>query len=192
MSLKHVLRALLAMGIAFGPAWGQKVQLQYDHGTDFSHYKTYAWKDRDLLTRHGPEAEKQLDELIVSAVNAQLKARGLVETSESPDLYLSYYAGGTLGTHGPGEAVSVLATNAGGPLSPEMAPGAVPTAWFEVHGQITFSFVDPKSTQTVWSSTLQKKFKNQTELPKDADREVDQIVRKAFRDFPPKTRSRNS
>jgi len=123
MSVRHVLRALLALGITFGSAWGQKVQIQYDHGADFSQYRTYTWKDRNLLTRQGPEGEKELDQLIVSAANAQLKAKGLVETtSGSPDLYLSYQAGGVLGSHGPGDAGSVLATDAGGPLSAEIAP----------------------------------------------------------------------
>jgi hypothetical protein len=192
MSVRHVLRALLVLGIAFGSAWGQKVQVQYDHGADFSQYKTYAWKDRDLLTRRGPEGEKRLDELIVSAANAQLKAKGLVESSQSPDLYLSYYAGSVLGSQGPGNAVSVLATDAGGPYTAEITPGGVPNAWFVMNGHITFSFVDPKSDAKVWSSTLQKKFNNQTKLPKDADRQMDEIVRKALQNFPPKTRAKKS
>jgi len=190
MTVKGVLRLLLVLGLAMSPAWGQKVQTQYDPSTDFSRYKTYAWKERKLLTRQGPDADKQLDETIVSAVNAQLKAKGMVETQESPDLYLSYRGGGLPGSQGSGEPVDVRAVDIGSPYNTPIVAGAVPNVWFSVQGQIVFDFVDPKSSATIWSSSLQKKFKNQSELPKNFDRELDQMVRKAFRDFPPKTRGK--
>ncbi|HEY6289963.1 MAG TPA: DUF4136 domain-containing protein [Terriglobia bacterium] len=190
MIVKRVLPAWLALGLALSSAWGQKVETHYDRSADFSRYKTYAWKDRELLTRQGPDAEKQLEQSIVGAVNAQLKAKGLVETSESADLYLSYHGGALPGKHGAGEPVSARQPDLGGPFNTTIVPGSVPNVWFSVQGQIVFDFVDPKSNATVWSSSLRKNFKNTTELPKDLDRQVQQIVRKAFRDFPPKTRGK--
>jgi len=181
---------MVVMGLALSPAWGQKVQTHYDQGADFSRYKTYAWKERKLLTRQGPDADKQLDQSIVRAVTEQLKAKGLVETQESPDLYLSYRAGAVPGSQGSGEPVDMRAVDVGSPFGIPIVAGAVPNVWFSVQGLMIFDLVDPKSNASVWSCSLQKKFKNQSELPKDLDREVDQLVSKAFKDFPPKTRGK--
>jgi hypothetical protein len=52
-----------------GSAFGQKIQTDFDHQTDFSQYKTYSWQTIKA-------ADSLWDARIKNAINAQLAAKG--------------------------------------------------------------------------------------------------------------------
>jgi uncharacterized protein DUF4136 len=81
-----VSAALLIVTGAIGVA--QSVNYDFDKGTDFSKFKTYAWV-------RGTELADELNHSrVVSAIDAQLAAKGLrqVEMRAKPDLLVAYHA----------------------------------------------------------------------------------------------------
>jgi hypothetical protein len=90
--------ALLALGLVLGPASasrapGQelrmpKVELDFDKDVDFSHFKTFRWKDD---ASHAPTHEGHTR--IVWYVERELEKKGLRKVGDAkPDLLLDYYA----------------------------------------------------------------------------------------------------
>jgi Domain of unknown function (DUF4136) len=92
MRMRGSLAVMLLLLLATG-ARAQKVETDFDRSTDFSLYKTYAWREYNLSTQQHPENEKLIEQSLVEAVDAQLKAKGLTESQNNPDLYLSYRGG---------------------------------------------------------------------------------------------------
>ncbi len=64
----------------------QRVQTTYDHGANFSNYKTYSW----LQTT---ESDSLLNQRVKEVVNSSLAAKGLIKVSSGGEL--DVFAGGT-------------------------------------------------------------------------------------------------
>ena len=76
--------ALIVCAVA---AHAQKVKVDWDRMTDFTRYKTYKWMKIPSPRTPTPEIEQ----LIYSAVDAQLEAKGLKKVENgAPDLYVGY------------------------------------------------------------------------------------------------------
>src|SRR5206468_3083870 len=98
-------------------AFAHKVQVDYDHSVNFSKYKTFMWAEK-------PQTENPLmDDRIVSAVNAQLSAKGLEPVTTNADLSVrttstirekhvvsTLYDGWGWGWYGPGWATTYVDT----------------------------------------------------------------------------------
>jgi hypothetical protein len=186
--------AVVLLCLAVGGARAQKAVIHYDHHIDFSRYKTYTWRGYNLSTQQHPENEKLIEQSLVEAVNAQLKTKGLTESQNNPDLYLSYYGGA--GTT-QGQAAGALKPNEvadprtlGTTFPDKTIPGSIPNVWVEMHGAVMFEVIDAKSNRVVWSSTASKKIKKPGRMPEDLDQETAKIAQVAFRGFPPKTGGR--
>jgi hypothetical protein len=186
--------AVLLMCLAASGGRAQKAETQFDQSTDFSRYKTYAWREYNLLTQQNPQNEKLIEHSLVEAVNARLRAEGLTETPNNPDFYLSYHGGSgmTQGQSGsalkphevanPGTMGTTFTTNT--------IPGSIPNVWVEMHGMVVFEVRDAKSDAVVWSSTVSKKIKKPGRMPENLDQETAKIAQVAFRKFPPKSRGK--
>lgn len=74
---------LLAAPVA---AQAQDVKVDYDHGVDFTKYKTYSW------VKGRPTANPHIHKLIVEEIDRQLLSRGLERVEANPDLNIAYYA----------------------------------------------------------------------------------------------------
>lgn len=169
--------------------WGQKVDIHYDHSANFQRYRTYAWGERKLLTRQGRENETLIDQAIVSAVNAELQARGLSEDQNAPDLYVAYRGGAAVADSKAGAAYAphdLAGWGAGKVWTSNTIPGSVPNVWATMQGVLLFEMTDSRTDTVVWSSLLKKKIKNPGKMPKHLDKVASEITKKAFRDFPPK------
>ena len=69
-----------------------------------------------------------------------------------------------------------------------MMPSEIPNVWVTMEGVLEFDVIDAKSNKIVWSSILREKLRNNPgEVPKDMDRETEELAQKGFRNFPPKT-----
>jgi hypothetical protein len=181
---------VISLGMCLTPgARAQKATAEFDKNHDFSAYKKYKWRENRLVTRQNPDTNEVLDIKIVKAVNKNLAAKGFVEVADKPDFYI-YYDGG-----GNSDFAAGGASKAGdGPTtSADVAPGyglgngptLAPRQWLTVDGQIEFYIVSATTQKPVWESTYKKTFRDPNKALKNMDKEVDTLVDKVFKDFPP-------
>jgi hypothetical protein len=71
-----------------GSAYAQKVNTDWNHETNFSNYKTYAW----LESKH-PAPSSLTNRRIIENIEKQLAAKGLRKATNNPDLFVAYNAG---------------------------------------------------------------------------------------------------
>jgi len=79
MKLRLSLIVLSGLLFATGALPAQDIRMDYAHGTDFSHYKTYSWVQVNT-------SASIWDARVKSAVNSTLAAKGLKEISSGGDL----------------------------------------------------------------------------------------------------------
>jgi hypothetical protein len=189
------IRSCLAIAwlfLAVSGGWAQKAETQFDRGTDFSRYKTYAWREFNLTTQQNPQNEKLIEHSLVDAVNARLRADGLTESQNNPDFYLSYHGGSGMTEGQSGSAMKphevANPQTMGTTFTTNTIPGSVPNVWVEMHGVVVFEVTDAKSSTVVWSSTVSKKIKKPGRMPENLDQETAKIAQAAFRKFPPRSR----
>src|SRR5215469_6313496 len=190
MRMKSTLAAVL-MILSAACARGQKIDIKFDHNNDFLRYKTYAWQERKLMTLQSKDNQKLIDQALVSAVNAQLQAKGLTEVQSAPDFYLTYDGGSSIKDSKAGPAYAPYDVAGFSPygLSGGLGcgiPGSTPNVWVSMQGALLFEVTDAKTNSVTWSNLLTKRIKNPGKMPKDLDKAAGQIAKKAFQDFPPK------
>jgi len=66
-----------------------------------------------------------------------------------------------------------------------------PASWLKVNGQIVFYMVDVASTKSVWQTTYSKTFRDPNKAIRNLDKEVNELVSKSFKDFPPKMKKKS-
>ena len=184
-----MLVALLVACVALS-ARAQKTTSDFDKNYDFAAHKKYKWRENRLVTRQNPDTNEVLDIKIVKAVNKNLAAKGFEVVTDKPDFYI-YYDGG-----GNSDFAAGGASKAGdGPTtSADVAPGyglgngptLAPRQWLTVDGQIEFYVVSAVTQKPVWESTYKKTFRDPNKALKNMDKEVDTLVEKTFKEFPPK------
>ena len=173
-------------------AFAQKVSTEVDDKYDFGEHKRYAWRGNRLMTRQNPDTNEVMDRKIVKAVNELLVVKGFVEVNETPDFYISYDGGGNvqLGAGGASQAGSGPTTSAN--IAPDYGmgngPTLSPTTWMKENGQIEFHIVDALAQKPVWETTYSKHFRDPDKALKNMDKEVNELVTKSFKDFPPKAK----
>jgi Domain of unknown function (DUF4136) len=186
--------AIMLLCLAAKGGLAQKAETQFDRSTDFSRYKTYAWREYNLLTQQNPQNEKLIEHSLVDAVNARLRADGLTETASNPDFYLSYHGGSGMTEGQSGSAMKPHEVSnpstMGTTFTTNTIPGSIPNVWVEMHGAVVFEVTDAKSNAVVWSSTVSKKIKKPGHMPNDLDQQTAKIAQVAFRKFPPKSRGK--
>lgn len=76
---------VLAAGLLISAtAFAQKTNVDWNRGTDFSQFHTYAWQK-------SPHPAKGLwDQRIVDAVDQQLQSKGMKKVDSDPDLWVVY------------------------------------------------------------------------------------------------------
>jgi len=93
--MKTMTRILIGLAVSAllpAAAMGQKVSHDYDRDTDFTRFRTYAFKD--IPTKETTAAETTtydnslVDERTKEAVASQLESRGLRRAEEHPDVYV--------------------------------------------------------------------------------------------------------
>jgi Domain of unknown function (DUF4136) len=170
-------------------AFAQKVSTKLDAKYSFAEHKRYEWRGNRLVTRQNPDTNEVMDIKIVKAVNQLLAARGFVEVKEKPDFYIFYDGGGNvqLGSGGASQAGSGPTTSAD--IGPDYGLGNGPslsaTTWMKVNGQIEFHIVDAAAQKPLWETIYSKNFRDPDKALKNMDKEINELVAKSFKDFPP-------
>ena len=82
------LAALVCAGL-FAACSSQTVNFDYDRQADFASYQTYAWSESEgNLADEFPLAHQRF----TSAVDQQLRSKGLRKVDSDPDVYVAYFA----------------------------------------------------------------------------------------------------
>ena len=80
----HISTIFVLVLFAATASVAQKVNIDWDRGTDFSKFHTYAWQT-------GPEPAKGLwPQRVIDGVNTQLQAKGFKLVDSNPDLWVVY------------------------------------------------------------------------------------------------------
>jgi hypothetical protein len=191
-SYRYVLVLAGALSVTL-TALAQKTDTKFDGQYNFSQHKRYKWRENRLVTRQNPDTNEVMDLKIVKAVNQMLGSKGFVEVQDKPDFYVYYNGGGDaqIGAGGANLAGSSPTTSAD--VSPSYGlgngPTLAPSTWLKLKGQIEFHIVDAGSQKPVWETTYSKTFRDPDKALRNMDKEVNELVSKSFKDFPPKTKS---
>jgi hypothetical protein len=191
-SYRYVLVLAGALSVTL-TALAQKTDTKFDEQYNFSQHKRYKWRENRLVTRQNPDTNEVMDLKIVKAVNQMLGSKGFVEVQDKPDFYVYYNGGGDaqIGAGGANLAGSGPTTSAD--LSPSYGlgngPTLAPSTWLKLKGQIEFHIVDAGSQKPVWETTYSKTFRDPDKALRNMDKEVNELVSKSFKDFPPKSKA---
>ena len=191
MNIRFPQRAIFLLLPAFlaGASFAQKVIIEYDHDIDFSAYRKYDWKEHPFLKNH-PESRQFTvgAELVQSNVNEILMQRGYQPDDGGPEFHIAHFITVRMGqdTH------SVPAAG--------MYPGAYtwPGSWYHwssayfsawdtfvenyLAGILLLDVVDAKTKKLLWRAACKDKIEDMRERHKN----VENIVKKALKSFPPK------
>jgi Domain of unknown function (DUF4136) len=148
-----------------------KITVDWDKGTDFAAYKTYAW------TKGTPANNPLMDQRITDAIDRQLAAKGLqkVDADKNPDIIVVYHAA-------VGVETQLNTMNMGG-WGWRMGGGTSTTTVDKIPtGQLVVDIGDTKTKKLVWlgnaSDTLSDK-------PDKNTQKINSAVDKMFKKFPP-------
>ncbi len=170
LSLRTAALALLCLVTV---AYGQEIHYDYDHGTDFTAYKTYQWVD----IQSGGVPDQLVDQNIKRAVDEQLALKGLTKVEKGAGLYVGYQAAVK-------EEKRVHVWGTGPCWTGGMAQ--VETSTIKV-GQLVINIYDPARKQLIWRGDVSKTL----EPSKDPDknyRNLQKALAKLFKNYPPKTK----
>jgi len=197
--MKKSFRSWVLLVLAFicssRSANAQSVKVTYEKSFTFEGLKRFAWQENHLLTARSQNDNRLLDQKMKRSVNEKLAGKGIHEVQENPDFYISYQAGilNEDAQAGSSPNASDLQPDpTGRPTASSWCSGATssagfaPSVWYALQGQIEFSIVESRSRTVIWHGTAVKTWRDVQKARKNEDREIDQIVEKVFKDFPPK------
>jgi len=174
------ITALLALACAVSSSFAQKVRVDYDHGANFSHYKTYRWAQLPEARPAEAQFPNQLmQERIVAFVEEALAAKRFTRVETGGDLLVGYQMKVT-------EQPQFTTYTDG--IGPGWGWGwsngiSTTTTQTILIGNLSIDMVDPRQKQLVfqgvWNETISSKpWKNTKKLAK--------AINKMFEKYPPK------
>lgn len=151
-----------------GAAWGQNVNVDWQRGTDFSKFKTYAWEQSQ-----NPIRDPLWNQRVIGMIDEQMAAKGLqkVAPEAKPDLFVMYSAGIRQNVSWQGFRTGVF-----------MASGSI-SQNIENEGTLVVDLADPQQKTIVWRGMSEQTLSNKSE--KNIEK-VQKIVSKMFAKYPPK------
>ena len=185
--MNRVFRAgIAALALLVAACAGKQVTQDYDPGTDFSGYRTYAWQPQPEEKTGDPRLDAPLlHKRIRAAIDTVLPQQGYQKVDTAPDFYVQYYVaikermdstrssvyvGGGTGGGGSGVGVSV-----GIPLG---------AATYE-EGTLVIDILEPEERKLVWRGASTRKLKY-ADSPEESERLVKEVVAKILSQFPPR------
>ena len=178
--------------IAFAPGCSTfDVRYDFDRDFDFSAIKTYEWMSVPQKTQENELTLKH----IKSAVNRQLQAKGLIMTSQSPDVLIALHGGKEkkFDVQEWGYAYRDRDYYHTGPFSPRGFPPSLDTYGrdnveyrrgtdtyeYEV-GTLIIDFVDAVKKELIWRGVASGMVN-----PDTSAEEIDKVVAKIMENYPP-------
>ena len=170
IGLRALPLVLLSLLAAHG-AFAQKITMEFDQNADFTKFKTFAIRSRELNSQNpalnSDLVKKQLD----AAIEKYLTAKGLTEVTNGPsDLNVRYHFGAARKTE----------------------VEAYPAGWYGwgtryvrvpySEGTLVIDLRDPTTKSLVWRGIASEDKSN----PTDIEKKLDDMVKKAIDKYPPK------
>lgn len=159
------------IGLAFllfaCPAFGQKVDVNFDKSVDFSQYKTYFW------VKGMPARNPIINQMITDAVDQQLSARGLTKTDAGGDIQIMFMAAADLDL----QITGLTWSNASNPMGALTQVGPPMNVR---KGTLVVDITDRKTERYVWRAVAKETLTRAPsgDMAKDAQ-SVEKLVKKA-------------
>lgn len=156
-------------------AFAQKINIDWNRGTDFSKFHTYAWQ-KSPHPAHG-----LWDQRIVNAVDQQLQAKGLKKVDSDPDLWAVY-------TRHIDDQKQVVGTGYNyGPQwywGPWSRPSMVTyNTYVTREGTLVVELADAKNKELEWRGSATDTISDNSDKN---IKKLDKAVAKLFKQYPPK------
>lgn len=179
MKLLRVFTVLSFLLLVTSSAFAQKVNVDWDRGTNFTGFKTYTW------AKGTPAANPMMGDRVVAEIDTQLAAKGLqkVDASANPDLVVIYHAGrdtetriNTMdtGMYGPGWGWGWGGYYGGGSSTTYVDKILV--------GQLLVDIGDVKQKKYIWRGQANATIPDK---PEKGAKLINKAVTKMFQKFPP-------
>ncbi len=176
MNAVKIFFVLFFIGFTVSCSSTYDVKHDYDPQTNFSDLKTFDWMQV-------PE-KAGMDGLIVqrvkNAVNAELKAKGFMMTSNNPDFLIANHIGKK-------DRVQVSSWGYGyghrGYRGGSWGRSGVSTYQYE-EGSLILDFVDTKSKKMIWRGVVKAEVQN-ADTPEKIDTLINEAVKEILKKYPP-------
>ena len=172
-----MMKVLIVIALFAFTVNAQKVKVGSDPAVDFSKYKTYAWDQGTL-------ANPLIKQLIVTAVDREMSAKGLQKVGTNPDLFVTTLTAteSDLATTNPSWAPQLNSIATGIPSSSQ--------AWAVTKGTLMIDISDAKTKNGVWRATASHTLENgptgdRVKDAKQVEKPINKAVQKMFKKFPP-------
>lgn len=196
--MKTMTRIMIGLAVSVllptAAAMAQKVSYDYDRDTDFTRYRTYAFKESP--TKETTEEPTTYDnplvqERIKEAVTAQLEGRGLRRVEEHPDVYVithrTYETQKNYTVYNPygwGWGYGPYGYGWGSGIGWGWGPGYSDVQVRDiVIGTLTIDLEDAATGELVWRGVGEKRV-HMHSSPEHRDKRVTKAVAKIFKNFP--------
>ena len=173
--LSGILLAALAAGCV-----SSNIGYDYDHSANFSGYHTYDW----ISGAQHATGDRRLDSSLVdarirTAIDAQLRAKGyVISTNGTPDFLVAYHAGIKDLMKG-ASTQNYIGDRAHGTFT------TISDIQPYNEGTLFIDIVDGKSNQLIWQASARAEV-DQSLGPKERDARVNDIVRAMLSHYPPR------
>ena len=177
MSLpKKLFSVLLLIVLGSVSASAQKVSVGADPGVDLTKYKTYGWSK---IASANPIA----NEIVVTAVDAQLAAKGLTKVEADPELTVVVFGSSMSDIHVSNPSWSPALNS----IATGVAVGS--QSWVVSKGTLVIDLLETKTNNSVWRGTATDTLDRGPtgDKAKDAkalEKPIKNAVKKMFKQFP--------
>jgi hypothetical protein len=180
---KTPITAALVVLLAPALLLAQKVSYDYNKAATFTAFKTYAHKDGTKV------GQPLIDQRIVTAIEAELAAKGLTKAESNPDLFVVYHI-----AFDKEKDISTYSSGYGGGYGPYgwgwgggWGGGMTTTQVRDILiGTLVIDLADAKAGQLAWRGMGVKEVDTQAK-PEKRDKSIANAVKKIFKNYPPKT-----
>lgn len=162
-------------------AYAQKISYDFDKTANFSTYKTYTFKDGTKV------GDPLIDNRIVAALEAELKAKGLTKNDTSPDVAVVYHV-----AFDKQRDVTAYSTGMGAGYGPYYRwGGGWGTTEVRVNeilvGTMMVDIADQRKGEMVWRGVGVKEVDTGAK-PEKRDKSIQKAVQKILKNYPPKVK----
>lgn len=152
------------------------VQVDYDPEFNFSQYKTY---------NYYPEMESGISQLdnkrVQAALDSLLPLKGLTK-SDTPDVFINYYAAESINDS---RSTIGLGVGGGGANGGVGVSGGIPIGRPKIQQQFTLDFVDPMKDALIWQGITLGNFPENAK-PEKRKKYYLKVVERILNKYPPK------
>ena len=183
MRLHRILGLALAIAALPAIAAAQKTTYDFDKTANFPSFRTYALKEGT------PTKNELIDKRIVSAIEAQLAAKGFTKNETSPDVFVVFHIAfdeqKDISSYSTGPMYGGYGYGWGGGWGSTTTDVRVREILI---GTLAIDVIDAKTKQMAWRGLGTKEIDTNAK-PEKRDNNINKAVEKIFKNYPPKVKT---